>query len=101
MAMIEQEKAAAWLVAPRSSSSSTEIVASCVVGENRNTTAASVTMLRMKKNTPTLTIGGQMIGSVILAVVRREPAPSVAEASSKVARICCTLVEAMRKPWAR
>jgi hypothetical protein len=55
---------------------------------NRKTTAARVTIERMKKNTPTLTIEGQMIGRVIFIMVRRKPAPSVAEASSKVALIC-------------
>ena len=87
-------------MAPRSSSSSTETAATWVAGVTRKITADSVTMLRMKKNTPTLTIGGPDDRQGDRAACAGSRAPSVAEASSKYALICLTLVEAIRKPWA-
>jgi hypothetical protein len=74
--MMQTEKAAAWFWLPASSSNRTETAASCVVGVVKKITAKNVTILRMKKNTPTLRIDGQIIRRVIFLIVRRNPAPN-------------------------
>jgi hypothetical protein len=81
-AMMHTEKAAAWFTAPRSSRSRTETAATWVDGVMRKITALRVTMLRMKKKTPTPTRVGHIRGKMTLLRVRIKVPPKTAEASS-------------------
>lgn len=88
-AMIQAEKAAASLMAPRSLSCSTETEATWVFGVIRKTTADSDTIAHITKNTPIPSKVGQSTGSVTLKNVHSTPVPGMLDTSSKLFPMLC------------